>query len=432
MTSGGLELLDLEPKETNVAGLQHTALTRFVLQPKSYSLGASYEIPRLDSRWLDLFVDGNVIFERATGSPEGSYGSASIRQPLYSSRAEWAWSTGMSWRDQVTRRYVDAAVTTYTPTLPGATPVPWVYRERTISEQAKVTRSFGWENKQDFSLGVGIARSVYRVPDGAGDAASVAEFTRVAVPVGEARVGPFAQWHAYTSDFLRTIDLDTLSLQEDNRLGHDLWLRAYTSFRGLGSTRDLVGAYGAAAYAIPLRDGIARGAVSSVVEADHDGISDGSLRFDLGAATPRLGFGRFVFAMTALDRFENYLNAHSFLGGDSLLRGYPTRFLTGRDLFAANVEFRSPAFGFSSVPLGAVAFYDVGDAPSALDTFDAKHSVGVGLRAVFPQIERAALRLDVGFPLSTKPLPSDVPPVEIFFAFSQAIALPTVGDGLAP
>lgn len=432
VTSGGLELLDLEPKETNVAGLQHTALTRFVLQPKSYSLGASYEIPRLDSRWLDLAVDGNVIFERASGAPEGSYGSASIKQPLYSSKAEWAWSTGMSWKDQVTRRYVDATVASYTPSTPGAAPVPWVYRERTISEQAKITRSFGWENKQDVSLGMGVGRSVYRVPDGTADAGSMAEFTRAAVPLGEARVGPFVQWHAYSSDFLRTIDLDTLSLQEDNRLGHDLWLRAYTALHGLGSTRDLLGVYGALAYAAPFRDGLGRVAVESTLEWDPDGLSDGAVKAELGGATPRLGFGRFVFAATVLDRFENHLNAHSFLGGDTTLRGYPTRYLTGRDLYTASIEYRTPAFGMSSVQLGGAAFYDVGDAPSTLERFDAKHSAGLGLRAVFPQIERAALRLDVGFPLSTRPLPSDVPPVEIFFAFRQAIGLPSVGDGLAP
>ena len=33
-----------------------------------------------------------------------------------------------------------------------------------------------------------------------------------------------------------------------------------------------------------------------------------------------------IRATTALDRFENYASALSYLGGDSLLRGYPTRY----------------------------------------------------------------------------------------------------------
>ncbi len=432
VTGGGLELLDLEPKETNVAGLQQIALTRFVLQPKSYSLGASYEIPRLDGRFLDLYVDGNVIFERDRGTPEGSYGTASIKQPLYSSRAEWAWSTGIAWKDQVTRRYVDAKVTVFTPSAPDAVPVPWVYRERTVSEQAKLTRSFGWENKHDFSVGVGLSRSMYRVPNDASDPASIAEFYRAAVPVGEARVGPFVQWHAYSSDFLRTLDLDSLSLQEDNRLGHDVWLRAYAPVHALGSTRDLLGVYGAAAYGVPFRDGLVRASLESTVEKDIDRISDASVKGQLGFATPRLGFGRFIVAVTALDRVRNYLNVESFLGGESLLRGYPTRFLAGRDLVAANVEYRTPALSLTSVQLGGAAFYDVGDAPGGLDQIELRHSAGVGARAVFPQVARVALRLDVGFPLSLRPLPQNVPPVEIFFAFRQAIGLPIIGDGLAP
>jgi hypothetical protein len=188
--------------------------------------------------------------------------------------------------------------------------------------------------------------------------------------------------------------------------------------------------YAAAAYGLPWRDGLARAAVDSTVELDGERVSDASVRGQLGVATPRLGFGRFVVAATALDRIRNYLNYQSFLGGESLLRGYPTRYMSGRDVVAANVEYRTPAFSLSSIQLGGAVFYDVGDAPQDLSSLDPKHSVGLGLRAVFPQIERAALRLDVGFPLSTRPLPSDVPPVEVFLAFKQAIGLPSVGDGL--
>jgi hypothetical protein len=257
VTPGGLELLDLEPKETNIAGLHHTALARFILQPASYSLGASYEVPRLDGRWLDLLLDGNVIVNRATGQLEGSYGSARITRPLYSSHARWAWTTAVTWTDQIDRRYVNAAVTTFTPTA-GATPVPWIWRERTLSEQAKLTRSFGWETKNDFSVGGSISHAVYRAPaDPSLDPVAIAEFQRAAVPVGENRVGPFVQWHGYTSNFVRILDFDTLGLQEDNRLGHELWIRVYPVLRALGSSRDLLGTYAAAAYTARMGDGLA-------------------------------------------------------------------------------------------------------------------------------------------------------------------------------
>ena len=432
-TPGGLELLTLEPKESNVAGMQHTALARFVLQPASYALGASYEIPRLTGRWLDVTADANAIVNRATSALEGSHGSVTAQRPLHSSLTKWAWSTGVTWTDSIERRYVNAVVTSFTPDLPATTPVPWMWRERKIVEQAKLTRSFGWETKNDFSVGGSFSHALYRVPaDPSLDPRAVAQFARAAVPVGEDRVGPFVQWHGYTSHFLRTLDLETLTLQEDERLGHDLWIRFYPVLRALGSTRDVFGTYAAAAYTIPLGDGLVRGAVESTVEVTPDEVSDAAFRGDLGIITPRIGFGRLVFAATALSRWKNYLNLQSFLGGESLLRGYPSRFFAGKDMFATNLEYRSSPVTIASMHFGLAAFYDVGNAFTGFDHLDPKHAVGFGARAVFPQIDRAVLRFDVGFPVSASPLPPGVPPMSFVLAFHQALALPTVGVTRGP
>jgi hypothetical protein len=435
VTRGGLELLDLEPKETNVAGYQHKALARFVLQPESYSLGASYEIPRLEGRHLDLFLDGNVIINRATGEPEGTLGSASITAPLWSTKTEWAWTTGVSWLDDVNRTYQNAQVKQYAAS--DGTQVPWLYRERVVTEQAKLTRSYGWENKNDFSIGATLSRAEYYVPEGtSSDASAVAEFTSAKVPLGgqrvEARVFPFAQWHAYSNDFLRTFNLDTLSLQEDARLGHEAWLRVYPVTRALGSTRNVFGAYGGVMYGVAWKDGLARASFESTVESTPDGVSDASIHGQLGVATPSFGIGRLVMTATALDRIENYLNAQSSLGAESLLRGYPTRYFTGRDLVAANVEYRTRAVSLASIQFGGAAFYDVGDAVDAWKSFTPAHDVGLGLRVVFPQIDRAAFRFDFAVPVSTKPLPNGVDPFQFFFTFNQAVTLPVIGSSLAP
>lgn len=430
-TSGGLELLTLEPKETNIGGLQHTAMGRVLLRPLSLTLGASYEIPRLDGRWLDLVVDGNVIVNRASGAVEGSFGTLSVQRPLYSSHTEWAWSSAITWTDQVTRRYVNASVGTFTPTG-GLTPVPWVYRERTIAQTGKLTRSFGWKTKNDLSLGAIASLARYQVPsDPALDPAAIDQFQRAAVPTGQNRVGPFVQWHGYTSNFLRTFDFDTLSLEEDQRLGQDLWLRVYPLLRALGSSRDLVGTYAGAAYGVPLGNGVARASIESTVEAGTSEIFDASLKASAGIVTPRFAVGRLVFTATALNRWRNSLNTQAFLGGESMLRGYPSRYLTGKDLFATNLEFRSRSFDVASVLFGFVAFYDVGDAFNGFDHLAPKHSVGGGLRLVFPQLERSVLRFDLAFPVHAGPLPPDVPPVSFFVAFNQALSLPTVG-GLSP
>jgi outer membrane translocation and assembly module TamA len=136
-----------------------------------------------------------------------------------------------------------------------------------------------------------------------------------------------------------------------------------------------------------------------------------------------------------LNRWQNYLNVQSYLGGESLLRGYPSRLFVGKDMVTTNLEYRSPPLDLSAVQVGAAAFYDVGDAFNGFDHFEPKHGVGLGLRVVFPQVERAVLRADVGFPLDRPSDPSTgqpIAPVAFFVTFHQALTLPAVGAGLGP
>lgn len=413
LTSGGLESLTLEPKETNIAGIHHVVSGEFILEPKALTLGASYEIPRLEGRWLSLDVDANAVISRDTGAIEGGYGSATARRPLFSSTTEWAWSVTSSVSDRIRRRYVNAEVAEFAPG------VPWSWRERIVGDDASITRSFGWAAKNDFTVGASFSHARYDAT--VADAA----FVKAAVPVGEDRVGPYAQWHAYRSDFLRTFDLDGLALQEDHRLGYDVNTRVYSAFHALGSSRDVLGWSASAAYAVALGDGLARASVASTIETDPEHVSDGSVQGNFGVATPRFGpkwgKGRFVLALSALNRFANYLNAQSYLGGDSQLRGYPSRALTGKDLVTMNLEYRTRSIDLVAIQLGAVAFYDAGDAFDGYDHISPKQSVGGGLRVVFPQIDRAVLRLDLGVPIHP---PAGIPPVQFFVAFHQAVALP--------
>lgn len=416
LTSGGLESLTLEPKETNIAGIHHAASGHFVLEPKTVTAGASYEIPRLDGRWLSLSTEANAIVNRDSGELEGGNVATRVQRPLFSSRTEWAWSVSSSVSNQIRRRYVNAQVATFSNPVTGEA-TPWQWRERLADEDANVTRSFGWAAKNDFTLGARFSHARYDAAD--------PELRRAAVPTGEDRAGPYVQWHGYRSDFLRTFDLAGLALQEDHRLGYDVTIRAYPSLRAFGSTRDVLGGSIRAAYGVPLGDGIARASVESTVESDTTRISDGWIKGSFGVATPRFGpgplKGRFVLAASALDRFANYLNAQSFLGGDSLLRGYPSRALVGRDLVTANIEYRTRSFDLVAVQVGAVGFFDAGDAFDRWSDLDPKQSAGGGLRIVFPQIDRAVLRLDLGVPIHRAP---DVDPFSFFVAFHQALELP--------
>jgi hypothetical protein len=432
---GASSAITLQPKESNLAGLHHALTGQLVVLPLSYSAGARYEIPRLDGRFLSLAVEGNVVVNRESGQTEGTYGTASVERPLFSSLTQWAGSAAFSWNDTINRTYAEDC-SKYHCVLPyvgsDEKEIPWVYHQHNVSELLRVTRSLGWEYKNDFSTGFSLAQSRYTVPDApTDDPATLKEFLEKEVPVGEDRVGPFVQWHSYTTSFSRILDVDTLGLQEDQRLGHEVWLRLYPVLRSLGSTRSLLGTYAAAAYTAPLGDGFARAAFETTVEAEADRISDASVTGAFAVVTPRTVVGRLVFSVSALNRWRNYLHGISFLGGDGRLRGYPTNAIHGKDLFTGNLEYRSRPIGVASIQLGGVAFYDSGDAFDGYDRLLLRQSLGFGLRAVLPQIERAAFRVDVGFPVGPNP-PPGTHPVEVYFAFHQAVPIPAIGDGFGP
>ena len=89
------------------------------------------------------------------------------------------------------------------------------------------------------------------------------------------------------------------------------------------------------------------------------------------------------------------------LGGDSGLRGYKVNeFLEyGGSVIRGSAEYRSLPLELSSIHFGGVLFYDVGAVYSSIDHAQPEHSVGGGLRVLFPQFNRYPFRVDLGIPL---------------------------------
>jgi hypothetical protein len=422
---GGLDSLLITPTETNLAGSHQTILASYLYQPESQSVGLGYRIPRLDGRRIGLAASVGLSWNRK-GEVEGSSGSLGIGTALYSARTEWAWAIGTSWSDGIARLYKNGHLAV------DRNGIDWAYRSRRVAEGANVTRSFGWAIKNDFTAGVEMNLREYRPPEQPGaDPRAIAAFTAQNVPRGENRVGPFLQYRGYTSNFLRVLDFETLGLQEDFRLGHDVWFRVYPVTEALGSSRTFLGTYAAAQYTVPLGDGLARLSVDSTMEGDRSQLSDAAISADLRLVTPRLGFGRLVFDAGALNRYRNYLNRQSFLGGDGRLRGFPSASFSGKDLVVYNLEFRSRPVELFSCQLGGAAFFDAGHAADGLDQIHMRQSAGVGFRILFPQLDRVVLRGDIGFPLSSRyepgPPPFKLAPFTIAVAFEQAFGVPGVG-----
>ncbi len=429
LTPGGLEDLELHPEERNLFGRHQTVNATFLLQPAAYTIGVGYAIPRIDTSRVAVVTNAGLMFNRSSGSTEGSFGSLVAGQPLYSALTEWAWDATTSWVDIVVPRYVNAKVYTYTDPVTKQT-VPFEWRQREYTTLFELRRSFGWDTKHDFTLGVGIDQSIYRTDFPGADPQTVADFNANNVPVSDTRVGPAIQYETYTKRYLRVIDFDTLALQEDYRLGHDIVVGVAPSFHALGSTLNLLSLTASAQYTFAVRDGLFRVGAITLTEPTTDRVAQAYVEPFAHLVSPTIaGVGRIVVDGALQYRWRNYLNLKEYLGGGDRLRGYPTDFFFGWDFIAYNAEFRSRPVEILSCQLAGVAFFDAGDAFNGWANFEAFQSVGVGLRALFPQLDRGVFRADFGFPLE-RPIDSStglpIAPFAFLLSFGQAINVPSV------
>jgi hypothetical protein len=198
----------------------------------------------------------------------------------------------------------------------------------------------------------------------------------------------------------------------------------YPVSRALGSSRDFLGLSASAGYSVAMGDGLVSASASTFAEQKSE-LTDASVSAGLSVVTPRTGLGRLVMNASFINRYRNYLNAHTLTGGDDRLRGYPSNYFIGKDAVFYNLEFRSTSVEILKFALGGVAFFDAGDAAQAFDLLRAKQSVGVGARVLFPQANRFVFRADLAFPLALGPfpetgIPTKVDPVGFYFSFGQA------------
>ena len=429
--NGRLESLALQPAEENLFGTHQMLFGNFALDPAATLFGLQYVVPRVEGSRVAASAAANVITNRDSGVAEGSSGALSLGLPLYSTRQELAWGASFAWANQIVRRFVGGEFTDFDPVTGNcgvtalaqaqgaADPSRCQYHSEVDTGLLSLTRSFGADDKRDLTLGFTGTRAVYGASAvSALPTADQLAFMQALVPISDTQVGPTAAVHFYSSRYLDLLDFDTLGLVENLQRGHDLTLQVTPVTRALGSTRSFVDLLATAIYALPLGDGVARASVQSNVELAPGAIPDAYLDASLRLVSPLLPFGRFVFDVRLLDRFRNYLNIKTTLGGDTRLRGYPAAEFSGNDLLVGNLELRTRPLELLSVQLGAAAFADAGDAFDSFRGLSIKSSCGAGLRLAFPQLQRTVLRVDVGFPLAAgywqgRP--------DVVFTFDQAI-----------
>lgn len=430
IAGGELEYLLLAPSEENLLGTHQTVTAKLELQPDTLSVGGGYRLPRAFGTRASGATSAAVILNRDSGQPEGSTGELAWGMPLRSTEDEWGWAGSVGWLTEVSRRFVGVEQAVFdAPSTAAEEAIPYEYETDLIVGRYAIVRSFGRDTKHDVSWGAEVIRREYRAPVLDGRAAAVRrDFAESVLPVSDTRLYPFVAFSDYDVRFLQITDFTTLGLQENYRLGHDVYLKLAPVFQAIGSTRDFIGLYPGASYTIPLGDGLTRAYAEATVEIEPDRVSDAAVGVGGVVVTPRLGFGRLVVDVYGLDRIENHMNRRTSTGGEGRLRGYPSGAFVGENLVSANVELRSRPLELWTLQLGAVAFFDAGDAWDDGEPLDVKQSVGAGVRMVLPQLDRSVLRFDWGFPLQpapelgiTGPFPGD-----FVLTFRQAFGMPSV------
>jgi hypothetical protein len=431
IADGQLEELLLAPSEENLGGLHHSAGLRFELEPDTYTFGVSYKVPRIARSRLSTAIAANIILGRDSGDVEGTSGTFTYGQPLWSTRAKWQYVATLTWLREKTRYFqgleplrYDAVATEKDDRIP----IQWDTDE--LAAAFAFARSFGDHDKHDVSFGIEASRKEYRAFGlDRFDRAAAREFTARELPLSDTRIYPYVGYATYSTDFSSYVDFNTLGLQEDYRRGHDLYIKSYPVLEAFGSTRSYIGTAAGAAYTVKLGDGLARAYAEGVVEAAPSQVYDANLSGGVRLTSPRTPLGRLVFDGGFFERFENYLNRRSSLGGDTRLRGYPSGAYRGENVLAANVELRSRPLEIFTVQLGAAAFFDTGAAWDHDESPVFRQSVGTGLRLLFPQLERTVMRIDWAVPMATDPSVGvdTILPGRFIVTFSQAFEMPSIG-----
>jgi hypothetical protein len=411
--NGALINLLLAPAESNFLGLRKQLAFLFELDQGSYSLGPYYVDTNIAGTHVRLDARSSVVFSRASSDLEGTRNNVVMTYPLWSLQRRWGASLIFTHIDDIERDYLGADLRPRdlagTPDVQEA--VPYIYDRRNTRLDLSATRSLGDDIKHNLTFGYEL---FVNRPDLHGDGPTpalcagtpldqcVALFRQEVLPRSERSSSLYTQYSMFTPDFRTYRNIDTYDLPEERQLGPDLRLGLAVARRFYGSEQDFVRLSSQLGWTVPLGpDAFASATVLAASRLQRAELIDNELRAQVGAISPMLldavRVAGFAQVASFLDDSENrYLT----LGGDTGLRGYTIGAFAGERLVRGNLEVRTRPGRAWFTRFGALAFWDVGHAADHFSDLRLQHDVGLGLRAVLPQLQTAVFRLDWAVPLT--------------------------------
>jgi len=408
-----IRYLRLQGTEANFLGLNQRLAIDFLLRPDTVSLGQTYINRRVaGSRWY-FGETASIILGRESGQPEGTRGAVVVQRPLYSLSTPWSVSTSASWNVATTRVYRGTGV--WQLPYPDGEPVPFIYDTRELSAGGSYTRSYGEYHKANVSGGVEAYHRSYAAPEQAALDDAQREWLRQNhLPRSEDAVYASLSLSAYEARYEVMRGVDSYALSEDFQLGHSVLATVRYAPPVFASAAHYAELGVAGRYRWRWSDALTTVSVGGAIRralGAGGGWTNRRWAAELQQFSPQVLGGRFM-ARGLLDvNIDDLFDRVQLLGGANGLRGAPQDAYLGKRLLLVNVEYRSAPVVFQTLHLGGVLFYDAG---SAFDRGPKMvHTVGVGVRFLFPQFNLYPFRLDFGYVLN-----DTLPPVGQRFTFS--------------
>jgi hypothetical protein len=421
-----LDAFGFQFAEHNLLGRNKRVSFDFTLDPGRYGFGGSYTDPRIWGSRHALKIVGMAFFNRQSNTVEGGQLAFTIGRPLFALRTRFAWEAALTYIQDIQRYFSGGDLYLRRVGPPGMEEgVPDVFLRRIINASAKLTYSTGLVHKANFSVGFRVQDSRYGLPpDFPPEISAAARAAYAAIlPRSESAAGPFVSMDLFTARYVRLQNIQTLALSEDFRLGPQLQLEARFAARHFGLSSDFGEISASFSDQRYFRDNLFQISAQAGLRVQA-GVYPGSrlvneyVLLQLRETSPRFGplrlhlFGRINLRAHDLD------NQRLTLGADSALRGFAPRQFQGNSQYRVNAELRTTALNLWTVHVGGVLFYDGGDAPVALNTYDRggnfrsagyHQDIGIGARILLPQFNRDVVRLDLAFPFERDAMGAYVP-----------------------
>ena len=425
---GVLNNLNLSLSERNLIGRRILLSAQSALSPYNMVGGVLVNHRRFGPD-LNLSAQISGSWSRDDGRREGESVQISLSRPLFNLDQKWSFGTSLGYirqRARIGRGGV--LLTDDDPATPNVEQTPIQWELKAFSASLGATRQWRGPYQKSLSLQLGFSQSDRAVlPEVS--ASQESRFRELYLPPDRFQIGPSLSFSWYKRQYVALTNISTYGLREDLRIGPSLstshqWVilgdQAYLPSLSLRYTHSL------------RNKGFISGSIGASARVENlqqEAIYNQVLGMGFSAALPLRLMNRhhgFLIARLSLsERRRDVNNSLVTLGGDAGLRGYPNGAFNqiSGGVSRNNLEYRSLPLRWRFIHLGFALFYEGGSVHQTLKDYDWKHSTGLGLRLLFPQVNRSVFRFDLARPLSPYPDGLYTPPVVFSFGSSQAFWL---------